>query len=354
MDEESDVVPSTTTQNGDTTIDSTLDVGQSSTHQNPDANLSEQPSSSETDAKTQEPKSLSDVVERALKGETEASSPSEQPKDPKSEADKPDPEKGGGKPGLEDVGEDGIPKEFHKHPAWQRLKKERDDARVEIEQYRGDSQEFRAITGFMQQHNITSEEVAETMTWLALRNTDPSKFATAIINLADQIRADMGMVLPPELQERVDAGEISETDAKAWMKTQAENRMLKTQSQRQTEAHAEREQSEAVTRLAKQMQDAVNTWEKEIQKVDLDYGRKRQLVQRTMRSFIQEYGWPKSAEQALKYAKVAHDQVTKELNGMLPPRKENNPKTPEGKQVETDFKPNSLEDVVSHVLQGGV
>lgn len=356
MDFESDAVPSTAqTETGDVTTTDPASAGQSDPSQSnqQDANPSEQPSGSEIDAKSEKPPELADIVSKALEGKNEESSPSEQQVGQKPKAENADPEKDTDLPGAEDEGEDGIPKEFHKHPAWQRLQKQRDDARAEVDQFRADSEEFHAITDYMSENQIAAEEVAETLQWLALRNSDPVKFAEAILNLADGIRQNMGLTLPPELEARVNAGEITEDDAKALVKAQAERDMLKNHSRRQTETRRTQDQQTQQKQLSANMAQTVNDWEKQIQAKDLDYGRKRQLVNRTIRSYIQEYGMPKSPEQALKYATTAYQEVTKQLNGMLPARKENNPQTPSGKQVETNFQPKSVEDVVAHVLQGG-
>lgn len=332
-----------------------VQTDQSGQTQGTDANpnSTESPSGSGTDAKTDPAKSLTDVVSDALKAGKGASSPSEgQPVGQKLKAGQTDP-KASGQPGQKDGGAEDVPQEFHKHPAWQRLKKERDTARADVERYRKDSDEFNAVTGYMQEHNIAVEEVAEALQWMALRNTDPAKFGQMIIDLAAQVQESMGLVLPKELQARVESGEITEEDAKALARAKAEANLYKQQSTTQAERQNTQKQADQQRQTAEQMATTVNQWERQIQQTDPDYGRKKRLVETEIRSYIQQFGMPKNPQQALKYAQVAYEEVTKTLGGLLPQKKPNNPTPSGGKQVETTYTPKSLEDVVSHALTGG-
>jgi hypothetical protein len=330
--------------------------GDSGTQNQPgttDANpVTEPSSSSESDAKSGS-ESLSDIVSKALEDKGESST-SERPDDQKSkEAGKADPkaEKAEGEGEVE--GKDEIPQEFHKHPAWQRLKKERDEARSSVDQYRQDSEDFGAITGFMGEHNIAPEEVAETLHWLAMRNADPVGFGMKIVELANQFQESMGLILPKELQDRVEAGELTEEDAKAIARSKAEATLYKNRSEQQLTQERSQRDMQSRKALGQQMANTVNNWEKQIQTRDPDYQAKRRLVQSEIRAYIQQYGMPRDTAGALKYAETAYKAVTEHLAGVLPQRKPNNPAPTGGKTVETIFAPKSLEDVVSHALTGG-
>lgn len=319
-------------------------------------NSAESSSNSESDAKSA-PKSMSEVVSAALAGKEGSSTSGKQPVDQKSKAGQADPKAAaadkkaaGAKDGD---GQDDIPQEFHKHPAWQKLKKQRDEARAEVDQFRSDSQEYNVITGFMQEHGIEATEVAETLQWLALRNQDPVKFGQMIVDLAAEFQEGMGLVLPKDLQARVEAGEITEEDAKELAKSKAEAKLYKDRSIQTTQQTQTQRETEAKKQLGQQMATTVNNWEKQIQTRDPDYQAKRRLVQSEIRAYIQQYGMPKDAAGALKYAEAAYKAVSEHLAGVLPKRKPNDPAPQGGKQVETNFVPKSLEDVVSHALSGG-
>lgn len=318
-----------------------------------DANPTETSSGSGSDANTV-PQSLSDVVSGALsgKGDSSTSGQSDTQKsktdlvDPKAEPSKDQQQKDG-------ASQEDIPTEFHKHPAWQRLKTQRDEARAEIDQYRSDSQEYKVITGYMQQNSIAAEDVAETLQWLALKNSDPIKFGEMIVGLANQFQESMGLVLPKEIQSRVETGEISEEDAKALARAQAEARLYKNRNSEQAQREAAQREAAIQTQNQKQMADAVNEWAKQISGRDPDYQAKHQLVQSEIRAYIQQFGMPKDVATAIKYADAAYKSVTEHLVGILPKRKPNSPAPQGGRQVETNFVPKSLEDVVSHALAGG-
>jgi hypothetical protein len=314
-------------------------------------------SSSGNDAKSA-PKSMADVVSATLAGKEGSSTSGQPPVDQKSKDGIADPNAAqqpkGQELGKKDgEGPDEIPQEFHKHPAWQKLKKQRDEYRTQVDQFRSDSQEYQVITGFMQEHSIEPTEVAETLQWLALKNSDPVKFGQMIVDLAAQFQEEMGLVLPKELQARVEAGEITEEDANELARSKAEANLYKTRTQQQTQQQNSQREIQARQQLGQTMANTVNNWEKQIQVRDPDYQAKRRLVQSEIRAYIQQYGMPKDAVNALKYAETAYKAVSEHLAGVLPKRKPNDPIPQGGKQVETNFVPKSLADVVSHALSGG-
>jgi len=323
-----------------------------------DANpITPEPSSgSESDAKTA-PKSMADVVSAALAGKEGSSTSGQKPVDQKSKAEAVDPEAKlspeEGPQGKKDgEGQDEIPQEFHKHPAWQKLKKQRDEYRTQSDQFRSDSQEYQAITGFLQEHSIAAEEVAETLQWLALKNSDPMKFGQLIVDLAAKFQEGMGLTLPQELLSRVNAGEITEEDAKELAKSRAEANLYRTRTEQQLQQQSSQRELQARQQLGQAMASTVNNWEKQVQARDPDYQAKRRLVQSEIRAYIQQYGMPKDTATALRYAEVAYKAVSDHLAGVIPKRKPNDPAPQGGRQVETNFVPKSLADVVSHALSG--
>lgn len=329
--------------------------------QNTDANPNpEQPSSTPgNDAKSAPEKSMASVVEAALKEGKEGSSTSDkQPNGQKPKAGQADPKAAAGdkKPGDNKDGKADaeIPKEFHKHPAWVKLKGQRDEFRAEAERYKTDAAEFQAITGFMQEHDIQPEQVANIMHLIVLQNTDPVKFYETVAGFKSELDERMGLILPKDLQARVDAGEISEEDAKALNSEKAKSKLLQDRNAQTAERQKTREAQNTQRQTLSAMADTVNKWEEQIQTRDPDYAaKKREFVQAEIRAYIQQAGMPKTVQQAVKYAELAYDTVTKRLAGVLPQRKPNSPTPQTGRQTETQFVPKSVQDVVSHVLGGG-
>src|SRR3546814_83015 len=100
-----------------------------------------------------------------------------------------------------------IPAEFHKHPAWQRLIRERDENK-------GAAEQFGQITGFMDKHGLSPAEAAEGFTVMAMIKVDPAGALKALEAKADEIRQFLGEKLPDDLQKEVEDGTISEGRAK--------------------------------------------------------------------------------------------------------------------------------------------
>lgn len=272
-----------------------------------DTNTGEAASSPEA-SKPDERKSLLDATRAALT-KTDASAPSaEKPKSDASvtEGAAANPE-GNGKPEANDDSK--LP--FHKHPRWQQVI-------AENRSLRGDADQYRTIQEFMTVQSLDPQETAEGMIIMGLMKNDPEKAYERLLPHMQRLAEFIGKALPDDLQAKVNEGLIEEEAAK-------ETAKLRRQTEVAT-AHAtqleNRNAAQAVARHTQGMKGAVDTWEAQQRKSDPDFGKKAAMVSREVRLMIATKGQPRSAGQAVEYAKAAYKTVTDELNGILPaPRK---------------------------------
>lgn len=236
---------------------------------------------------------------------------------------------------------------FHEHPRWKEVIAERDG-------FREDASRFRDITGFMQQHGLTGDEVAEGYDIMAkLKSGTPENlaevreyFSTRLAFLDDVL----GNVLPEDLRLRVESGAIDEEAAQELARVRANERLLKAQVETRETRDTEADNQRAVVANAEACATAVDDWEKQVRKADPDYAKKAALVETTCRAIVQEtQKAPRNPAEAVALAKQALDRVNAQLEGALPkPRPV--AKTPTGSSAKVVDQPKTLQDAVRAAL----
>jgi hypothetical protein len=270
-----------------------------------DANAAEPSTADIEDAK---PLSLLDVVTNAVAPpkEPEASSALEADQEvvtPEAEAEAP-------------KAEDDANLPFHNHPRWQALLTERDSLKEPAAQYQ-------QITGFMREHGLTAEEVAEGFDVMAqLKKGDAESLTQTYAwfkSRTDFLAESIGLTLPADLQAKVDEGLVDEDTATEAAQARAA-KALNEQASTRTAAvsEAERSANEARERGAA-MATAVQAWENGIKASDPDYAKKASLVETTARAIVQREGKaPSNTEEAIDLVNRAHAEVTAALKAVAP------------------------------------
>lgn len=306
-----------------------------------DANPAQSSSADTTDAKQAEPVSLDSVVRKAVEKQAqEDPSTSEAKTDQSAE----DADHTADTDGMADDAD--VP--FHKHPRWQEMKQERDA-------YRQDADQYRAITDFMQQSNLTGQEVAQGFEIMALlKSSDLNNLSKAREWFAERLTGldeVLGNHLPEDLRSKVEDGLVDEDIAKELAKerararnldnlrTQDEQRSLEVRQQAEAQAHA--------TRLAS----AVKQWEDGIKSKDPDYATKKaELVETQVLALIQRQGFrPTTEQEALSLVDTAYRNVNETLKALVPKPRPVSP-TPAGMSARAAPDPTSLRGYIQAAL----
>jgi len=138
---------------------------------------------------------------------------------------------------------------FDKHPRFQEL-------RGKIQEFQPKADQWDRVTGFMQEHGLEPPEVAEGFKIMALIRRDPAKAYAALKPYMDKLAPYVGEILPVDLQERYDAGEISEEAAKELATLRAGQQNTEAVTAADRARHAERQATDTtVSRV-----NAVNAW----------------------------------------------------------------------------------------------
>lgn len=136
---------------------------------------------------------------------------------------------------------------FNKHPRWQEMTAQKEELRKENEALKASVKSWNESVEWMQERNISPDEhksvlqsyaeirqanvspedFAETMKWRALVNTNPQQAIEYAEKWMEQLKVYAGQVLPKDLQDAVNRGEITEAWARKYAETQFAERRAK-------------------------------------------------------------------------------------------------------------------------------
>jgi hypothetical protein len=274
-----------------------------------DANTSQATDTSPVDEPqvAKEPKSLLEAVKAAADRDEKAGdttdpkqknavseTESEETKSPTDEA----------KEKTDEAKDEKIP--FHKHPRWQEMIKERDSFREEATQYR-------QITNFMQQNQLTPEEVSNGFAIMAAMKTDPLRAREMLSQYTKSLDEYAGVILPQDLTKKVEEGAIDQQAAQELAR--ARNEALANRARYEQAVQSQQMQVQQLSQQA--IHNAVTGWEETIRNRDVDYAAKQNLVLDRARSYLQQ-GRPQSPQEALAIVEKAYADVNDTLKGFAP------------------------------------
>jgi len=285
----------------------------------------------------QDTETLADVISKAANGEEKA----EQEADPdaeakaKAEADAdPDASKDPAKKEAEadpkpkaedeeDTGEDvvagqKVPYDRFKKVIDQRntLKDQIESTRAEATTYKQGHDQYTAITGYMQENDLSTSDVAEALHIASLFASNPAEAMRLLAPKMQTLQQFTGEILPADLQDEVDRGEMSEKAAQEIVRTRNENHRLQTQQARGESKRQAQEQQYQQTSSVNQMKTAADTTQAELMQSDPDYAQKAPLLRDRLAVLINQTQ-PKTAAEATALVKRAHKEVTDHLRGVM-------------------------------------
>jgi len=218
----------------------------------------------------------------------------------------------------------------------------------ERDSYKERAESYDQIREYMTANNLLDREVAELFQAGALLKNDTMQGINVLDRYLHDLKVQVGMELPEDLQDQVDQGLVYPDTARELSQARSENELLK----RQREAESVRQQQEQVAVSQQNIFGAVEEWETRTAKVDPDFARKQKLVEDKVGVFVSQRGYPQTAEQAVKWADEAYGEINSTLSSMMPKKTPTKP-TPSG-QVSTNARPaaKTLLEAVTQAANG--
>lgn len=196
----------------------------------------------------------------------------------------------------------------------EKLLTQRNAARTDAETLKPNAAKWQQMDGYLKQHDLAAEDVNLLLgVGAALRRGDFKAFRDGVMPYVELCNQALGISLAPDIQAKVDAGELTAEAAKELSTTRFANGRLQGQAKVNTEAAQAATVAEAQARTVQVVQSAVVSWENEVKGRDPDYAKKAPAVQRIAQALISTEGHPTTAEAAVALAKRAYD----EANGLF-------------------------------------
>ncbi len=278
-------------------------VGFGSDEPKTDANLSSSPSKEvqQADAKKPEPKSMLKAVTKAVETQKVATV-SESSTTQKVVTENP-----GDDAAKADDSQDDSKLPFHNHPRWKEVQQQ-------SAAFKERAERFDLINNFLTQSSISGDEFAEGVDLMRALKNDPVNALKRLEPIIANLRRFTGEILPDDLSQKVDLGQIDEVTARQIAKernelafnTRAANDRLDA-VQRQQVAH-QQQQHTAV------LQDSVTRWEEVAQKRDPDYAEKAPFVLDRFKLLIAATP-PRDSKEAIDLAERALSEVNEKMKG---------------------------------------
>jgi len=282
------------------------------------------------------PKSMLDAVTAALAPKEEQSSGSGEEEG----ATKVDPAKAAkAKPGEEELGEI-TDEELNalKPKTRRRFEMFRNQVKTlsaELEQFKAigadpaavktEAEGFRSFLKIATEANLSKEEVNTGFNIMNLMKNNPAEAYKQLTPFYQQLQAMVGEVLPADLQQQVNTGEITLGHAKELSILRAATAQRDLQQTKEQASRAETQKREAAQKAEKLQTDvgtAVTEWEQRQKSIDPDYLLKQSRVVEAVELAIRRANKPvMSVEEAIKIAESVKKQVDEEFKKLIPRKK---------------------------------
>lgn len=197
---------------------------------------------------------------------------------------------------------------FSKHPRFQQLIRQRNE-------YRTDAQRYQNVQGFLDSNGLAAEEAADGLLIMATAKRDPVAAWEMIKPWVQNLLVAAGEVVPEDLQQRVQSGELTRDAALEVSRARAAQGSVKTQRTFE-EQQAERNSQKA---LATSLKTAATTWEADRIAKDPNFTSKIEPLQKELLFLQSREGKPTTADGVTDQLKRAYKAVNESIRPAAQP-----------------------------------
>jgi hypothetical protein len=194
---------------------------------------------------------------------------------------------------------------FNKHPRFRQVIQERKEFKQQAEDYKDKAGQFDQVIDFMNQNQLTPDEMAEGIKIMALMKNDPLAAKEAMKPHLENLGRYTGEVLPEDIESRLNEGYIDQDTAAELAQARMQTEMLKGREVSTQQQSAQAEQA--------RIQNAVVSWESTTRSTDPDFEMKQTLISDRVRGMVAERGQPRTVDEGVAMAKEAYESVNDHL-----------------------------------------
>lgn len=311
-----------------------------------------------------EPKSMLEAVTAALQPK-DASAASQTPEPDKPDPETPDDPSKPSEPTEEADPVEEPPEDEKKHWSakttrrFQRLSSGLRDAQREVEDLKPHAEEFRQIDTFCRENNISPEDMSGTLQIAALLKSGDYRGAlqklTPIVSRLNELT---GQVLPDDLRQRVEWGQISQDDALSLSRAKADAAAAQQRATMVTQQRVSDQRAQETRASWDATNDAVVKWER-TKSADPDFKLKQQdvadqvaLALERGRNQRKDPMWFPTPKEAIEISEAALKTVTERVRRYSPKPQEIKPfGTDTSAATNSATEPKTMAEAIKQVLR---
>lgn len=184
---------------------------------------------------------------------------------------------------TDDEGFSDVP--FNKHPRFQELLRQRNGYKVDAERYQN-------VQGFIDQHGLQADEAANLLIIGGLMKTNPAEAWRMMRPAVERVLIAAGEVLPDDLKQMVEAGEMTRAAALEVSRSRAQAQSYGAQRQFDQQREQQRNQRETADAINK----TISTWELGRRQRDPNFEAKMPAIQKEIAWLQATEGKPNTPE----------------------------------------------------------
>jgi hypothetical protein len=226
----------------------------------------------------------------------------------------------------------------------------------EADRFKGKADEYDKIETFVRNSGLSNEIVGATLQIAALMRQNPGEALRRLTPIVNQLRQVVGEELPPELAERVKQGFLTEQDARALARSNADAQLLRRQ-QNETDQRTQAERAAQERQSATEATvSTVEKWEAQKAANDPDWKLKQAEIAEQVELVIERetrkrgQPWFPTPDEAVKLSQEAYDQITERHKRFVPRPRAANPLQPGGASNRNVTPPKNMLDVVRQTV----
>ena len=233
-----------------------------------------------------------------------------------------------------------------------KLQKQRRELQDQVQQYealRPNAEIGEQLQSYASANNLSSNDVVMALDLAAMVSRgDWQGFYQVISPLVREAQERVGVVLPTDIQQRVDQGHMTAQAARDL----ANERFQRAQYEQQTHVMQERAQSQYLHQVKDEVQRSVSAFEQRLAASDPDYKAKAESVRRVAQARLFERGGQiSSVQEALAITKEAYDEVNAQFKRYQPAPRATTP-TPGGSNPQTPATRSAPKNLMEAALLG--
>jgi hypothetical protein len=216
--------------------------------------------------------------------------------------------------GGEDEDEDYSNVPFANHPRFRKLLKKHNQYKAQAQQFSQDAERYNNVQNFMDAQGLGSEEAADLLIIGGLMKTNPVEAWRRARPTIQKLLIAAGEVLPDDLKQRVQAGQLNAESAMAESRARALSNSVQATRSFEQRRNDQLAQSNAQTAIV----DAGNAWEAERRQRDPNFEAKLEPFKREMAYIQHQEGRPTSPAMMVDQFKRAYAEVNKKWQAPAP------------------------------------